>query len=84
MEKHYLAAVMASGAAVGSAALFPGLGIPPQAFAVVGMAAFFTGVVQPWQVYLLALLLILVGVAISVVETGWAKTRWTFRPPCDG
>ena len=30
----------------GSAALFPGLGIPPQAFAVVGMAAFFTGVVQ--------------------------------------
>ncbi len=30
----------------GSAALFPGLGIPPQAFAVVGMAAFFTGVVR--------------------------------------
>ena len=29
-----------------SAALFPGLGIPPQAFAVVGMAAFFTGVVR--------------------------------------
>jgi CIC family chloride channel protein len=30
----------------GSAAVFPGLGIPPQAFAVVGMAAFFTGVVR--------------------------------------
>jgi CIC family chloride channel protein len=30
----------------GSGALFPGLGIPPQAFAVVGMAAFFTGVVR--------------------------------------
>jgi chloride channel protein, CIC family len=31
---------------VWSAALFPNLGIPPQAFAVVGMAAFFTGVVR--------------------------------------
>jgi CIC family chloride channel protein len=30
----------------GCAVLFPGLGIPPQAFAVVGMAAFFTGVVR--------------------------------------
>jgi chloride channel protein, CIC family len=30
----------------GSAAVFPQLGIPPQAFAVVGMAAFFTGVVR--------------------------------------
>src|SRR5260221_14326245 len=30
----------------GSAALFPGLAIPPQAFAVVGMAALFTGVVR--------------------------------------
>jgi CIC family chloride channel protein len=30
----------------GSAAVFPGLAIPPQAFAVVGMAAFFTGVVR--------------------------------------
>jgi CIC family chloride channel protein len=30
----------------GAAAVFPGLGIPPQAFAVVGMAAFFTGVVR--------------------------------------
>jgi CIC family chloride channel protein len=30
----------------GAAALFPGLAIPPQAFAVVGMAAFFTGVVR--------------------------------------
>ena len=29
-----------------SAALFPSLAIPPQAFAVVGMAAFFTGVVR--------------------------------------
>jgi CIC family chloride channel protein len=28
------------------AALFPSLAIPPQAFAVVGMAAFFTGVVR--------------------------------------
>ena len=27
-------------------AAFPGLGIEPEAFAVVGMAAFFTGVVQ--------------------------------------
>lgn len=32
------------GAGVG--VVFPGLGIPPQAFAVVGMAAFFTGVVR--------------------------------------
>ena len=31
---------------VGCAALFPGFAIPPQAFAVVGMAAFFTGVVR--------------------------------------
>jgi CIC family chloride channel protein len=30
----------------GCAALFPGFAIPPQAFAVVGMAAFFTGVVR--------------------------------------
>ena len=30
----------------GAAALFPGLGLQPQAFAVVGMAAFFTGVVR--------------------------------------
>lgn len=30
----------------GAAALFPGLGVPPAAFAVVGMAAFFTGVVR--------------------------------------
>jgi CIC family chloride channel protein len=30
----------------GSAALFPGLALQPQAFAVVGMAAFFTGVVR--------------------------------------
>lgn len=30
----------------GSAAVFPGLGLQPQAFAVVGMAAFFTGVVR--------------------------------------
>lgn len=30
----------------GAAALFPGFGIPPVAFAVVGMAAFFTGVVR--------------------------------------
>lgn len=31
---------------VASAALFPGFAIPPVAFAVVGMAAFFTGVVR--------------------------------------
>jgi CIC family chloride channel protein len=31
---------------VGSNALFPGLGIPVQAFAVVGMAALFTGIVR--------------------------------------
>lgn len=31
---------------VGAAALFPGFAIPPIAFAVVGMAAFFTGVVR--------------------------------------
>jgi chloride channel protein, CIC family len=31
---------------VGSAAVFPSLGLQPQAFAVVGMAAFFTGVVR--------------------------------------
>ena len=30
----------------GCAAAFPGLGIPAQAFAVVGMAALFTGVVR--------------------------------------
>lgn len=31
---------------IACAAIFPGLGIPPQAFAVVGMAALFTGIVR--------------------------------------
>jgi hypothetical protein len=36
LEKHYLAAVMASGAAVGSAAAFPGIGTLAALSAVAG------------------------------------------------
>lgn len=51
LEKHYLAAVMASGAAVGSAAAFPGLGTLAAASAVAGETVVF---LEATAVYVLA------------------------------
>lgn len=52
LEKHYLAAVMASGAAVGSAAAFPGVGTLVALSAVAGETAVF---LEATAVYVLAL-----------------------------
>src|SRR4051812_25114188 len=52
LEKHYLAAVMASGAAVGSAAAFPGIGTLVALSAVAGETAVF---LEATAVYALAL-----------------------------
>jgi hypothetical protein len=52
LEKHYLAAVMASGAAVGSAAAFPGLGTLMALSAVAGETVVF---LEATAVYVLAL-----------------------------
>jgi len=52
LEKHYLAAVMASGAAVGSAAAFPGIGTLVALSAVAGETAVF---LEATAVYVLAL-----------------------------
>ena len=52
LEKHYLAAVMASGAAVGSAAAFPGIGTLAALSAVAGETAVF---LEATAVYVLAL-----------------------------
>nr|WP_090345749.1 hypothetical protein [Mycolicibacterium malmesburyense]CRL78294.1 membrane protein [Mycolicibacterium malmesburyense] len=51
LEKHYLGAVMASGAAVGSAAAFPGLGTLAAASAVAGETVVF---LEATAVYVLA------------------------------
>nr|WP_090275895.1 hypothetical protein [Mycolicibacterium komanii]CRL69042.1 membrane protein [Mycolicibacterium komanii] len=51
LEKHYLGAVMASGAAVGSAAAFPGLGTLAAASAVAGETVVF---LEATSVYVLA------------------------------
>lgn len=52
LEKHYLAAVMASGAAVGSAAAFPGLGTLTALSAIAGETVVF---LEATAVYVLAL-----------------------------
>ncbi|MGX9787254.1 hypothetical protein [Mycobacterium sp. MMS18-G62] len=52
LEKHYLAAVMASGAAVGSAAAFPGIGTLTAIGAVAGETVVF---LEATSVYVLAL-----------------------------
>jgi len=52
LEKHYLAAVMASGAAVGSAAAFPGIGTLAALSAVAGETVVF---LEATAVYVLAL-----------------------------
>src|SRR5215470_18607685 len=52
LEKHYLAAVMASGAAVGSAAAFPGIGTLAALSAVAGETVVF---LEATAVYALAL-----------------------------
>jgi hypothetical protein len=52
LEKHYLAAVMASGAAVGSAAAFPGIGTLTAMSAVAGETVVF---LEATAVYVLAL-----------------------------
>jgi hypothetical protein len=52
LEKHYLAAVMASGAAVGSAAAFPGIGTLTAMSAVAGETVVF---MEATSVYVLAL-----------------------------
>jgi hypothetical protein len=52
LEKHYLAAVMASGAAVGSAAAFPGIGTLTAMSAVAGETVVF---LEATSVYVLAL-----------------------------
>ena len=52
LEKHYLAAVMASGAAVGSAAAFPGIGTLAALSAVAGETVVF---LEATSVYVLAL-----------------------------
>jgi len=52
LEKHYLAAVMASGAAVGSAAAFPGIGTLTAMSAVAGETMVF---LEATSVYVLAL-----------------------------
>jgi len=51
LEKHYLAAVMASGAAVGSAAAFPGIGTLAALSAVAGETVVF---LEATAVYVLA------------------------------
>src|SRR4029079_2697740 len=51
LEKHYLAAVMASGAAVGSAAAFPGIGTLAALSAVAGETVVF---LEATSVYVLA------------------------------
>ena len=53
LEKHYLAAVMASGAAVGSAAAFPGIGTLAAMSAVAGETVVF---LEATSVYVLSLI----------------------------
>ena len=47
LEKHYLAAVMASGAAVGSAAAFPGIGTLAALFVAIVVALLFSSTFIP-------------------------------------